>query len=554
MDEIKSMLERLGLDPCALYTSIVGSTDDFVYIMDLKEDVALVTEGMAREFELPGRVVPKMMSAWLKRIHPADRGPFWTSIRRTLEGETAEHDIECRAKNREGEYAWLRCRGRVTRDGAGAPVSFIGTITNLGWTERADGVTCLLTRFGCEKQVEAILSQGVGGGLMLLDLDGFARINNLNGREFGDLVLRRFAQAVEDCLPPGGMVFRMEGDRFAILLPAADAEGLQEFYGKIHAFSNRGRVDGAPYFCTVSAGMVLLGRDGGSYDELMRCADSALRASKRRGKNTGTLFTGDMICAELRVQRLIDRLQFNVVNGMEHFWLVYQPIIRADGGGVTGAEAVLRWSSEELGAIFPGEFIPLLEGSGLMIPVGRWVLEEAVKVCRRWVDLNPDFVMNINVSYLQLVDPGFLPACRSILERYGLNPCHVVLEMTESYFVTDMDGLRGIFCALRAMGIRVAMDDFGTGYSSLSLLSQLPADEVKIDRAFIRQVDRNEVNRAFLRAVIQLCHSVGILVCVEGVETEEELCTVVGLGADHVQGFHFSKPISAERFREQYLS
>ncbi|HWS43678.1 MAG TPA: GGDEF and EAL domain-containing protein [Pseudoflavonifractor sp.] len=554
MDEIESMLERLGVDLCALYTSIVSSTDDYVYVVDLKENMGLVSEHMAEEFALPGRVGPELMTAWLERIHPTDRGPFRASMQRMLRGETEGHDIDYRAKNREGEYVWLHCRGRLTWNGAGEPVSFIGAIAELGWRERADRVTCLLTEHECEKQVETIFGQGGGGGLILLGMDDFTRVNSLNGKAFGDLVLRRFAQGVQDCLLSGGAVYRMEGDKFALVLPGAAAEDLKELYGRIHAFSNRRRrIDGVPYFCTVSAGMVLLGRDGNSYDRLIRCADSALRASKRRGKNTCTLFTGDLICTELRVQRLINQLQLNVVNGMEHFHLVYQPIARADGGGIAGAEAVLRWSCEELGAIFPGEFVPLLESSGLIIPVGYWVLEEAVMVCRRWVGLDPDFVMNINVSYLQLIDPGFLPAVRSILERYALEPRHVVLEMTESYFVTDIDALRGIFGGLRAMGIRVAMDDFGTGYSSLSLLSQLPADEVKIDRAFVRQIDQNEFNRAFLCAVIRLCHSVGISVCVEGVETEEELCTVAGLGADHVQGFHFSKPIPAERFCRRYL-
>lgn len=553
MDEVKKMLDSLSVDPYLLYDAIVSSTDDYVYIIDMKENVALVSENMAADFELPGRVVPKLTEVWGAFVHPRDVKRYLDSLERMLKGETDEHNVEYQIKNRKGEYVWLHCRGLLKRDESGNPTVFAGAVTDLGDKGKVDHITGLFTQQECEKQVTRLLKQGNGGGFMLLGLDDFTRVNNLNDHIFGDMVLRQFAQDIQERLPQGGDLYRFDGDEFAIVLPGAAEDAMKDLYHKIHLYSNRRHdIGGESYFCTTSAGIVMLGRDADSYMDLVKCADSALDASKRRGKNTSTVFKSNLIEAELRSQKLVNLLQISVSSAMEGFNLAYQPLIRAGDSRIVGAEALLRWSCDSFGAVSPAEFVPLLENSGLIIPVGSWVLEEAVKTCKRWLPCCADFVMNINISYLQMLDPGFLPLVRSTLERHELEARHVVLEMTESYFVTDMEALKSTFQELRSMGISIAMDDFGTGYSSLGLLSQVPADEVKIDRAFITEINRNDFNRSFIGAVIQLCHSVGITVCVEGIETMDEFRTVVGLGADTVQGFQFSRPIPEESFRERY--
>ena len=178
----------------------------------------------------------------------------------------------------------------------------------------------------------------------------------------------------------------------------------------------------------------------------------------------------------------------------------------------------LRWSADEFGSVSPAEFIPVLESYGLIGTVGRWVLEQAVGQCAAWDRIRPDFIMNVNISYLQLLETDFVPFVERLLAQADVEPSRIVLEMTESYFVTDLEALRATFDQLRAIGIRLAMDDFGTGYSSLGLLSQSPADIVKIDRLFIKNIHVESFNRAFIDAVIDLCHSVDFEVTVEGVE------------------------------------
>lgn len=248
------------------------------------------------------------------------------------------------------------------------------------------------------------------------------------------------------------------------------------------------------------------------------------------------------------------QLQRCVRDGMQGFTLVYQPLVRADGLGLTGAEALLRWSCPDTEDAGPAQFIPLLENSGLMIEAGKWILDQAFSVCKRWLLYCPDFIMHINVSYLQFIDKDFVPTVVLLLEKYHLDAQHIVLELTESYFVTDMPALKETLQRLRQLHIRIAMDDFGTGYSSLGMLSQTPADIVKIDRVFISFInDRDHVfNHSFIGAVIKLCHSVGIAVCVEGVEHPGELEAVCSLEADSIQGFYISKPIPADQFEEKY--
>ena len=203
-------------------------------------------------------------------------------------------------------------------------------------------------------------------------------------------------------------MYRFDGDEFAVVCPGAGEDELAAIYKRLHVYSNRvHNLDGQEYFCTVSAGITLLGRDSRNYPDLIKCASSALEASKAKGKNTMTAYTPALMRSKLRALELTSRLQLSVVNGMEGFRLVYQPFAHSKDLGLAGAEALLRWSGEPFGEVAPAEFIPLLESSGLIVPVGKWVLEQAVKTCKKWSVREPDFIMNVNISYLQMLDESF---------------------------------------------------------------------------------------------------------------------------------------------------
>lgn len=555
MDQVEKIIHDFQVDPYLLYDAIVTSTDDYIYVVDMAQDLALVTENMWEDFDLPGRLVPGLVPAWGALVHPKDRERFFDSIRRMMAGETDEHNIEYQVCNRKGEYLWLSCRGRLKRAPSGAPILFAGVVTNLGSKGKIDHTTGLFTQRECEKRFNRLLEQGGGKkcGILLLGLDNFTQINDLNDHIFGDTVLRQFAQSVQRYLPPEAEIFRFDGDEFAVLYQGAGEQDIWELYRKLHLYANRRQeVDGVSYFCTVSGGIALLGRDSDNYLDLIKYASSALDVSKDRGKNTCTAFTPEILRTRLRSLELSNQLQISVAAGMRGFQLYFQPLARAGDLTIDGAEALLRWSGEGFGEVSPVEFIPILESSGLILTVGSWILDQACRRCAEWLEFCPDLVVNINISYLQMVEADFLNQVRGVLKRYGLEGRHVVLELTESYFVTDMEVLKDTFRSLREMGVRIAMDDFGTGYSSLGMLAQSPADVVKIDRAFIAAINANDFNRSFIGAVIQLCHSVGIKVCVEGVEDAGELDTVRSLCADSIQGFYISRPVPASEFEARY--
>lgn len=372
---------------------------------------------------------------------------------------------------------------------------------------------------------------------------------------FGDSVLREIAQKIVSMVPMEASVYRFDGDEIAVFYPEGTITDMQNIYQQIQLYANHEHeIDGISYFCTVSGGIAILGDDSNDYLDLIKCAVSALESSKKGGKNKCTIYSPQLLESNLHTMEIISELQHSILAGMKDFSLVYQPVVHADSLAIKGAEALLRWSSKTYGKIGPVEFIPLLESDGSIISVGKWVMEQAFATCKNWIQFYPDFVMNVNVPYLQIIDKDFVTYVTALLKKYDLDPTHIVLELTESYFVTEMLVLKNVFKNLRDMGICFAMDDFGTGYSSLGLLSQTPADIIKIDRIFISYINDSEhvFNRSFIEAVIKLCHSIGILVCVEGVENVDELTIVRGMHADSIQGYYISKPMIKEAFEEKY--
>ena len=220
---------------------------------------------------------------------------------------------------------------------------------------------------------------------------------------------------------------------------------------------------------------------------------------------------------------------------------------------IKGVEALLRWQCQELGKVSPVEFIPILEESGLIIPVGLWVIKKAIQACSKWVVYDPEFSVSINVSALQMLNSDFVKDVKKVLKKEKLAPKNIVLELTESYMVRNMDLLRTIFEQLRELGFKIAMDDFGTGYASLEILKTVPADIVKIDQTFVRDIKISKFDKTFIRFIAQICHDVDIEVLLEGIETEEEFNVVEPMELDYIQGFLFGRPQSEEEITNKLI-
>ena len=537
-----------------------SSSDAYYFATDYKMGVTLISKKWAKEFDLKGDNSKDVTVRWLELMHPDDLVKMNDQLDQIFNlGVSDVLNISYRAKDLNDEYVWLRSRARVLRDEKGNPYFLGGIVNRMDRLNLADKVTGLLNKVQFEMAVNRALKDqvrtGIGGRIMLLGLDNFRAINEANNRSFGDAVLRMTARQLTNLLPAGATLYKLDGDEFGLILPGAREIQVSQVFGSIQTcMSRQQQIDGKPYFCTISAGTVAYPEDGKEYYKLFKHAEAALVLAKRGGKNQNVILTHEQYSRYIRTTAMRDLLKASVENGCEGFQLFYQPQIEARTKRLIGAEALLRWQKPDGKMVSPMEFVPILEETKLILPAGKWIVEEALRTCKKWREIVPDFKMSINVSSVQIKDISFFPFIREAIQRIGVPPQAVTLELTESTIVSDWNFINQQFNEFRDQGVQIAMDDFGTGYSSLAYLKNLSCDIVKVDRAFVKDIVDNDFDTKLVEYTVTLCRSVGIRTCIEGVEENEVYDIVTNrCGADYIQGYLFGRPVSEQDFYETYL-
>lgn len=388
------------------------------------------------------------------------------------------------------------------------------------------------------------------GGVLFVDLDQFKKINDTWGHATGDQLLTMAAKRLQDCVREEDTVARLGGDEFTVILPnlgsGASAEPVIQ---KILAvFSNPFALGRKEAFVTASIGVSVFPDDSEDPATLLQHADAAMYQAKEDGRNTYQFFTPELN------ERALERMQLEgqLLHAIERneFVLHFQPIVDVRSRQLVGAEALLRWHNPELGEIRPDRFVPLAEDTGLIVPIGRWLLDAACRTLAGWRQAGlPQMSMSVNVAARQLRGKGLPETVAQALRRYALPPYCLELEITEGCLMTEFNDTAAALAALDRLGVRLALDDFGTGYSCLSYLKQLPVDTLKIDKSFILNVSNDPGDATVVEAIIAMAHRLGIRVIGEGVETEEQLLFIRQRGCDLAQGFYFSRPLAAEDFQ-----
>lgn len=380
--------------------------------------------------------------------------------------------------------------------------------------------------------------------VMFLDLDNFKTINDSLGHAAGDLVLVEVGRRIRDCLRPGDTAARLGGDEFGVLLEPADPAGARFVAERImEALSPAYLAQRNEVVIHASIGIVVASESGESAEEILRNADVAMYAAKAHGKARYEVFEPGMHASALERLEIETDLQRALDRG--ELFLHYQPVVSLADGRIVGAEALVRWQHPRRGVLSPSGFIPVAEESGLIVPLGRWVLAEGCRQANRWRALRPEdpISVSVNVSAAELEREDFVDHVQGVLIQTGVDPALVVLEITESTLMRDVKEASRRLAALKNLGVRLALDDFGTGYSSLSYLKRFPMDVLKIDQSFVQGLSAGPEESALARAIVQIGRTLKMRTVAEGIETAEEMQRLRGLGCELGQGFHLSRPV-----------
>jgi len=499
-------------------------------------------------------------TSFLGYIHPRERETLRELLGALATGSAHESTAELRFRHRSGVWIWLEAfaQNMLHEPSVGAIVLNYRDVTQRKATEKQleyqayyDALTGLPNRLLFRDRVVNAIAQAQrnrrGVAVMYLDLDHFKLVNDSLGHSLGDALLSEVAARLQGCVRASDTISRLGGDEFTILLiDTSSSEAIASVARKIlQSFAHPIRVEGHELFVTASIGISIFPGDGEDVETLLRCADSAMYRAKELGRNQAQMFTASM--NERYGRRLA--LEQSLHHALERDELVvhYQPIFDRNRRKIVALEALVRWNHPERGLVQPSEFIGLAEETGLIVPIGEWVLRRVCHDLRAWRAAGlPSVRVGVNIAAPQFQQLSFALVVGSILREYGCDPALLELEITETVAVQNIETTTTAMRELKELGIRIAIDDFGTGQSSLVYLKRFPIDTVKIDRAFVRDVTTDESAAAIVSYVINLAHTLRLSVVAEGVETEAQWSFLKLNACDQMQGFLFSEPMPAD--------
>lgn len=521
------------------------STDDYLFLWDIGKDEWWYFGDIHKNYPLPKHEIPmNTIKEVLAIIHPADVKMLQEDLKANADGTKQVHDMSYRWIDRQGEAVWINCRARPICDDKGKPFVLIGRVSDQLLRYQYNPLTKLFNKEKLFKDFENELFED--GYLMLLSIDKLGDINLKYGRRYGNEVIKKCANVLEESQSVQH-VWHVDNNCFALYVQADCEEEVVKVYDAL--------LEKLTDFCTLSAGVVF-DKKGDFEDDssLYECAELTLERAKSAGMGTILFYSHEEIKDRKRTIQLLEELRKNVENGYRGFSLCYQPQVKTGSYQVHGAEALLRYHSDELGQVYPDEFIPLLEQSKLIHKVGLWVFEKALLQCREWRKEIPDFRISVNLSAVQLTEKHIAEKVLDVLERTGMPGNALVIELTESTQLQNIQDLKSIFVQWKEAGIELSIDDFGTGYANMSYLKTLDINEIKIDRLFVEGVEEATYNYRFISSLIDFAKNNDIGVCCEGVENMQELVVLEGLSPNLIQGYLFAKPCEPERFEELFIN
>ena len=536
--QIERYLEFLNL--------LAQSMDAHLFLYDINANKNWFFNDINAKFPIckdgsPTNTIEEMMAV----VHPSDREELAASLQKIADGTSREHNMNYRWINREGTPVWVNCHGKVINDANGKPFLMIGRVSDTALRAWYNPLTGLFnkTKLAADFRNHATVPFQ---RFVLINIDNLSHINLKRGRKYGDEVLRLLANVLSEHFP-NKAIYHLEKDHFALLLDTQNEAKIRN-----HIETIRDAVDES-----ISISVAVVPNEKQYYvdaDSIYEYARHLLKSNKSQGGGTITFFTKDDFDKTLSNIDLIEDLEQSVYqNDCAGFYLCYQPQVDAHTHEVISAEALLRYRSEKKGTFFPDVFIPLLERTQMIQEVGTWVLKTAIAQCAKWRTHRPNMEISINVSPMQLKDEYLADTVLTLLARYELPASALTLELTES---TELENTSHVetFTKLRKAGVHISIDDFGTGYANLGYLKKIHADELKVDRLFIKDIKQGSFHHTLISNIAALAQNNHLRLCMEGVETPEELAVLELASPDLLQGYLFDKPLTAEEFTARYIT
>jgi len=543
------------------YESLLNTIDGIVWEAGAQNlQFTFVSKQAERILGYPPQAWLDEPNFWKDHIHPDDQEHVLAYCQQQT-NQKKTHQFDYRMLTADGRTIWLRDYVSVIVENDQA-VKLQGVMIDITERKRAedrlsylahnDDLTGLPNRVLFSDRLKQAMIEAVRHerlvAVVLLDLDHFKNVNDTLGHEVGDQALKQVAERLLCAVRSGDTVARLSGDEFALVLAdMAHVDDAARVAQKIFdAFAQPFRIAGRDLFMGASIGITIFPFDTHDVGELLSNADIAMYRAKDLGRNTYQFYTVEMTTKAANVLAMGNELRQGLERG--EFFLHYQPIVDGDGN-ILGAEALLRWQHGRHGLISPAQFIPLAEETGLILPIGEWVLRQACAQAHAW--RKPDgalFHMAVNISPRQFKHSGLMQTIETILKETGLDPRSLDIEITEGVLMQQATLTQELFHQLSGLGVSFSMDDFGTGYSSLSYLKRFPINYLKIDQSFTRDITTDMSDATIVKAIISMAHGLGIKTIAEGVETKEQQAFLLEHGCDMMQGYYFSRPILPEAF------
>lgn len=545
-----------------LFKALSESTDDYIFISDFVSNETIWSDSAVHDFGIPKKCESsEVRELWSSRIHPNDVEDYTHDLEMLFNNQKDHHICDYRIKNKNGEYIWVQCRGTIERTKDGAPYVFIGIVTALNRGGRVDYNTGLLSSYEFNRHMLDEINNGkLSGGIMDITIADIAELNSVYSYSTGNKLISLLADAVSLLAPPKGAVYR-GGNHFVIYDRAATKSDFEKLFENINSsYIYKLKTDTDLNINNVhlySSAIMIHDTHTSDFDELYQQMLHCTEYAKDNFISDRPVFFSESRYQHVKENKhLITELNKCVNNDIDSFCLYYQPIINPETNELRSAEALLRWNHPLSKQVGIEAMVKALERTGLIVPLGRHIITLALKQLAAWKKSLPKMHININIAVPQIYDCGLPLFIENEIAKNGLNANDVVFEITETYEIKNYNDVKTFASSLHDIGCELALDDFGTGNASLNSLKILPVDWVKVDQNFILQIAQNKVDESILKHLTELCHSLDIKLCVEGVGSLESLEVVQKYFPDTMQGYHFSTPLPANEFDEflkQYI-